>query len=69
MTERCGWKTSYLHVFKRYPESWKTENGATYLALFAPVNASLDEVVESLAGQILDYIDVIDKEIAGKADK
>jgi hypothetical protein len=37
--------------------------------LFAPVNASLDEVVESLAGQILDYINVIDKEIAGKADK
>ena len=60
---------SYLHVFKRFPESWKTENGDTYLALFAPVNASLDEVVESLAGQILDYINVIDKEMAGKADK
>ena len=61
---------SYLPAFKRYPESWKCKNGAgaVYLALFAPVNASLDEVVENLACQIVDYINVLDNEIGRKVD-
>ena len=37
--------------------------------LVALKDIGADVIVESLAGQILDYINVIDKEMAGKADK
>ncbi len=52
----------YRQAFNRYPESWKERmNDGTALALFAPANASLDEVAEELVRQILQYISELDE--------
>ncbi len=41
----------------RYPETQKSEiNGILALALYAPTNATLDEIAEDLRRQILDYV-------------
>lgn len=52
----------YRQAFNRYPESWKEPiNDGTALAIFAPANASLDEVAEELVKQILQYISELDE--------
>lgn len=51
----------YQQVFKKYPASYiGMINNATALPIFAPTDASLDEIAEEIKKQILRYISDID---------
>ena len=52
----------FQQAFNRYPASWEENiSDGTALALFAPANATLDEVAEELVRQILQYISELEE--------
>lgn len=53
----------YQHIFRKYPDSYLGWiNNATALPIFAPTDASLDEIAKDIEKQILKYVKEIDED-------
>ena len=53
----------YQHIFRKYPASYLGWiNNATVLPIFAPTDASLDEIAKDIEKQILKYVKEIDED-------
>lgn len=61
-----NWKqpAAYRKALNGYQESWKEkQDDDIALALFAPINASLDEIAVEIKKQIIDYIQTIEESL------
>ena len=64
MTSDFQQPIEYRQALNGYKESWKENlNNGIALALFAPENATLDEIAKDMKLQILGYIDTIEQSL------